>query len=250
MVALLDELMANAWPAEVTEFAQDWRLRWTRGLSRRANSALAVDGDDVPSLVGRVEEFYRARHAPPMFQVSTASSSTELAPYLERRGYTASARTLVAVADTAAVAAPIRPLRDGDVVMSTTPADAWFDTYWSVSRASAGDAARAVCRDVLLAPPLEMAFATVMIAGAVAGVGQVVFEGEHAGVQCMATRPSQRRQGVGSVVLGALAQHSQARGVETMYLAVMAENAAARALYERSAFAAVHEYWYVHPPAR
>ncbi len=131
--------------------------------------------------------------------------------------------------------------------MSPTPTDAWFDTYWSVSRASAGAAARAVCRDVLLAPPLEMAFVTAVVDGTAVGVGQVVFEGEYAGVQCMATRPSHRRHGVGSAVLRAVARRVEESRVERMYLAVMADNVAARALYERSAFAAVHEYSYLQP---
>lgn len=250
MGTLLDELMANAWPAEITEYAENWRLRWTRGLSRRANSALATGGDDVPSLVDRTEGFYRARDAPPMFQVSTASAPGDLAPYLATRGYVPSARTLVATASTAALIESIRVPSGREVVMSPTATDAWFDTYWSVSRAGADREHRAICRDVLLAPRLDKAFVTVMIDGVPAGVGQVVFEAGRAGVQCMATRPSHRRHGVGSTVLRALARLAQERRVPTMYLGVMADNAAARSLYEHSGFTTVHEYWYLHPPSR
>ena len=35
----LEELAMNAWPAEVVQTVAGWRLRFTQGVSRRANSA-------------------------------------------------------------------------------------------------------------------------------------------------------------------------------------------------------------------
>ena len=60
----------------------------------------------------------------------------------------------------------------------------------------------------------------------------------------MATHPSHRRRGAASAVLHQLAVEALDREVEHMYLAVMADNPAALALYQRSGFNVTHEYSY------
>ncbi len=65
----------------------------------------------------------------------------------------------------------------------------------------------------------------------------------------MATDPSHRRQGVAGAVLNGLAEEALRRGVEHMYLAVLADNTAATALYANAGFTAAHEYaYFTRPP--
>lgn len=97
---------------------------------------------------------------------------------------------------------------------------------------------------MLLVPGLPTVFAAVRDGTEVVGVGQLVLEGAWAGVQCMATTASHRRRGVASAVLNGLAQGAAQRGVPRLYLAVVADNAAARSLYEGAGFVAAHEYSY------
>ena len=242
---LLDELIASAWPAQIEVEREGWRFRWTSGVTRHANSVLAVGSDDlVPDLVAEAEEFYRARRSPPRFQVSTASAPDRLAPYLRSRGYTSEARTLVERATTDEV---LDRTGTGSWAMRVTdsPTDDWFDTYWAVesSRGRSADDAR-LCRDVLLKPSRPACFVAASEADQAHSVGQTVIDRGFAGVQCMATRPASRRLGAAFAVLHQLAVEGATRGAHGMYLAVVADNLGARLMYERAGYVVDHEYSY------
>lgn len=240
----LDELLANAWRPIVVETFGGWRYRWANGVTRRANSALALDSDAaISDLIDRAEAFYGERAAPTMIQVSTASALHDLVAHLDARGYRPTARTLVQTAVTRHVIEGTAPTVE--VELTDAPTDDWFGVYWSVESTrgrSLDDVA--VCRESLLSPGLPTAFAAVRAGDEVMGVGQIVFERGWGGVQCMATSPAHRRLGVASAVLRALAEQAQRRDVTQLYLAVMAGNDGAEALYERAGFRTAHEYSY------
>lgn len=244
-VPLLDELMANAWRPVVVENHGGWRYRWAEGVTRRANSALAIGNNgSIEELVARAEAFYVERGAPALIQVTTASAPQSLVTYLQERGYQSTARTLVEEATTRDVIDRTRQCAY-EIEITEAPSDAWFDTYWSVE-ATRGrtDADEAVCRGVLLAPDLPTAFAAARHGSDVIGVGQLVIERGWGGVQCMATDPTHRRRGAAKAVLNGLAEEALRHEVRQMYLAVMADNAAATSFYENAGFGAVHEYCY------
>jgi ribosomal protein S18 acetylase RimI-like enzyme len=252
---VLDELMANAWRPVVVETQGGWRYRWAEGVTRRANSALALRTNaGVGELVARAEAFYTERGAPTLIQVSTASARPDLVTHLEGRGYRSTARTLVEVASTRDVIDRLGPSAF-EIEITDVPTDEWFDAYWAVeARRGRGHGDATVCRDVLLAPGLPMAFAAARHGTDVVGVGQLVIERGWGGVQCMATDPGHRGRGVARAVLAGLAADALRRGTGRLYLAVMADNAAAAALYRRAGFRAVHEYSYfstesLHRPA-
>lgn len=243
-VPLLDELMANAWRPAVTEVFGGWRYRWADGVTRRANSALALGGEDLGALTRRAEEFYRARGAKAMIQLSTASAPQGLASLLDECGYQEGTRTLAQQAATVDVAAKTVQ-RSYNIVAATTTTDEWFDAYWSVEAARGRhDSDARLCRDVLLNSGLPSLFVAARVDGRVVGTGQLVIERGWGGIQCMATVPRHRRQGVGQAVLHALAIEAHRADVERMYLAVMADNQPAAALYASAGFEVTHEYSY------
>lgn len=244
-VPLLDELMANAWRPMVSETRGGWRYRWTAGVTRRANSALALGTDgNFDDLVARAEVFYRARGVPATIQLTTASALPHAAAYLRARGYRSTARTLVQVADTPDVIDRTRPAAY-EIEFTGAPTDEWFHTYWS-AEAGCGrrDADRAVYQEVLLVSGLPTAFVAARVGSQTVGVAQLVTEQGWAGVQCMATDPNHRRRGVANALLSALAQEAHRQGARRMYLAAMADNHAATGLYATAGFKTAHEYSY------
>ena len=219
---LLDELIANAWPPAHLERVGGWRLRWTNGVTRRANSALTTGGVDLDALVVAAEAFYGARGATARFQVSSASAPVALGDVLRRRGYQDADRTLVMHAVAADVLAQTDP-GAWPVTLSDRVLDDWFAAYWAVesTRGRSVDDAR-ICRHVLLAPPLPTVYVGVPDGSNISATGQIVIERGWAGVQCMATVTSHRRRGAASAVLHHPAPAAQAGGADRLYLAVLA----------------------------
>lgn len=248
-LALLDELQADAWPPATVEHHGSWRFRRTGGLTRRANSVLALGcGDEVPRLLDAAEAFYARHGASTVVQVSAASAAPTLVPHLVAHGYRPTARTLVVRAPTTDVVDRTRPIdRAGgmEVDLTEAPTDDWFALYWSVEHGSDRDPTdRRLCRQVLLAPSLPTVFAAVRRGPEVVGTGQIVLDRGWAGVQCVTTVPAHRRRGVAGAVLHALASEAAARGASRTYLAVTADNLGARRLYGRAGFRPAHEYHY------
>jgi N-acetylglutamate synthase len=246
--AFLDELMANAWPPEVTEHVGRSQLRWASGFTRRANSCLCIGEDEqVDEIVARSTEFYSIRHAVPAFLVSTASAPPSMSARLQALGFELTARTLLQTAPSASVAAAGTDAGGWDVLSTAEPTDAWFETYWAVeSSRNRDDSDRRVCRS-MLGGVGRAAHVALVEAGETIAVGQIVVEQGWAGVQCMATHPRHRRRGAAGVVLRCLAQKAVDLDAANMYLAVAHANTGAQGLYERAGFSAVHEYSYAVP---
>lgn len=64
------------------------------------------------------------------------------------------------------------------------------------------------------------------------------------GVQGVATNPAHRRVGTARAIVNALAEEALRRDANRMYLAVMADNDPASALYASAGFRVVHQYSY------
>lgn len=241
LVADLDRLQLRAWPAAHEETLGGWRLRFTDGVTRRANSVLphAPAPTDVEAAVTHVEAAYTGRGLDPWFLVSPAASPPELDTVLAERGYAAEAATLVQTASL-----PLRPLPETEGIEVGVDGfdDAWLSAYAAAESITPGEAEgrrgihRRICADA--------GYATARIDGRPAGVGSVVVEDGWAGIHNMATATEHRRRGAARAVLNALLEWAAAHGAARSYLAVMETNEAARALYEKSGYTTAYRYWY------
>jgi predicted GNAT family acetyltransferase len=80
-------------------------------------------------------------------------------------------------------------------------------------------------------------------AGPVA-IGRCVVDGAWAGFSAVEAVPEQRRRGLATLVMAALAARAAEEGAGGAYLQVEADNSAARALYDRLGFTTSHTYHY------
>jgi GNAT superfamily N-acetyltransferase len=232
LAALLDELAANAIAASTVQRVDGWVLRAAPRLPfRRANSAFPLRPDgDVDAILAVVEEFYASRDLPARVQCSGAAPAgldTELA----NRGYTVEAPVDVLVVARDELAVPTVPDVTVDVATELTPA--------TIDALAPGDARLVAYSELLptVGPPAFVA--TARVDAHVAGVGLAVVERGWVGVFGMRTRTDDRRRGVASAVLGALAALAP-----RCYLQVETDNAAARALYARAGFRHAYGYHY------
>jgi ribosomal protein S18 acetylase RimI-like enzyme len=245
----IEEFAANALPPLHVQDLDGWRLRYSEGVTRRANSVLANGHEARLSLeekLERVEAFYARFGVRARYQLCPTSQPQELHEVLDARGYRHDGRVNVQVAELTTV---LRHQGVGsmiEVTLHETLRDVWFDLYRQVEGA---DEQMASVRRVMLtriAPPAAFALAT--LDGEPAAVGLGVLEQGQAGIFNMATHPSFRRRGAARAVLHALARWAEQQGGQGMYLQVAEGNDTARAVYERQGFRTLYTYHYREAP--
>ncbi|MFJ9039391.1 GNAT family N-acetyltransferase [Streptomyces sp. NPDC102406] len=240
----LARVASRAWRPIESERLGEWELRAAQGFTRRANSVLPVGDPGLPldDALDRVRDWYAERGLPAYAQTATGAAGTQevLCAELEARGW---AREVSAELRIAALA-PIGDAPDGrPVLLSREPGAAWLGRY---QRKGASE----VASRVLCAGP-SVWFATVPGEGEVpAAIGRCVVDGRWAGFAAVEVDPAQRRQGLASAVMTALARRALDEGASAAWLQVESDNAGARALYDRLGFATHHAYHHYRAPER
>tara|TARA_R110002072_G_scaffold178244_1_gene334289 strand:+ start:683 stop:1504 length:822 start_codon:yes stop_codon:yes gene_type:complete len=243
----LERRAAECWPPFSQGILEGWLLRFSEGVSRRANSVLALEETGSSALDLRIdaaEKFYRQRGLPCRFQISGAVRPRGLDAELERRGYAIEARTLVMTADAASVLANLADRPDPRVRprLFSGPNAAWFQVYGAGLAEGRERGLR--CRLAEGLPP-PRAYAVIDDGAEPAAVGAAVIRDDWALILCMATRDGFRRRGHGARVLAALAAWAAEAGRDRrLFLQVESDNLPAMALYHLAGFQAAHTYYY------
>ena len=233
--------MRRGWPALVEDQVDGWLVRVSAGVTQRANSVVALDEPaDVDAAVAAVERRYTAAGLPPVFQVGPTPRPADLDERLAARGYAYGSPTLVQVAGSATVLDRLA----GPAVLATVsaePDEEWLDLWWLVD-GRGDESALAVAGKILTGGPAR--YATVREAGRAVAVARLALVGEWGGLYCLAVHPDARRRGLAAAVTRAVVADAVGEGVERLWLQVVEQNAAARALYTRAGFTTHGRYHY------
>ena len=235
-IARFDLLVDEAWPAPGRVEAAGWVYRHAEGVTKRANSVLALgECADLPRAVDRAERFYADLGQPCVFSVGMGATPG-LDEELGRRGYRIVDPTLVMTRT------PASSGHAAGAVVEDAPSERWLRTWWSVDggrHRDTGDVpARKWGERILTGVPAGY---VLLDEGA---VGRAVPQGRWLGIYCMAVEPRVRRRGLGAAVLRTLLAWGGRHGADSAYLVVTEANAAARALYEREGFTVAGRYHY------
>ncbi len=244
-INLIEELAANAWAPAFVQHVDGWRLRYSYGMTRRANSVLPIADGGRYSLAEKTqmaEQFYAGRDMPCRFQIADLCAPEGLDDYLARRGYTDEGHTTVLTAPLATVRAGGGQGPHVPVSVADTATQEWTRAYEQASDLSGQDAK--LQREIMGRIPVVALYALARVGGEPATVGWAAIERGWVGVYGMATRLEFRRQGVARATLHALATHAARAGASDMYLQVMVENDAARRLYEGAGLRPSYGYHY------
>ncbi|MFQ5615764.1 MAG: GNAT family N-acetyltransferase [Anaerolineales bacterium] len=253
-IRFIEELAANAWPAETIQIVDGWWLRFNHDVSRRANSVWPNENGGRVPLELRLtlaEAFYARRGLPVRYQICPACLPVGLDDVLEARGYTVDAPTAVQIADTSIVLARTMPPPPAGTEVRGVSAfealtDVWFDTYLR----SEGHSERvaAVRKKLLGRIGPRQVYVLIEVGGEPVAVGRGVLERGWVGVFGMSTRPEFRRQGCATAILHVLAKWGKKSGAANMYLQVMENNPGAKALYAMAGFERLYHYHYRQSP--
>ncbi|MFH8443824.1 GNAT family N-acetyltransferase [Streptomyces sp. NPDC018026] len=247
----LVRVAARSWRPVESERLGGWELRAAGGFTRRANSVLPLGDPGLPldEALTAVRRWYGERGLPAYVQTSTGAAGTQelLCAELERRGWV---REVTAEVWTGPLA-PVADLAEGTgVVLSREADETWLARY---QRKGVSE----VALRVLESGP-SVWFATVPRAegpggtdgaGGVAAIGRCVVDGRWASFAAVEVDPAQRRRGLATAVMAALARRALDEGASAAWLQVETDNAGARALYAGMGFAAHHAYHHYREPA-
>jgi GNAT superfamily N-acetyltransferase len=226
----LEHAAALAWPGVEHEWLGGWLLRFGRGSTRRANSAVPLDvsfADDV----GEIVDWYTGRGVPPL--VAAPDRLFRVPP-----GVPVDAENLVMTTDltNSAVYLGDGNVTPSHVAVASVPDDEWLRIY-----------RREVPVDVLTAVvDGEVAFAT--IAGA--GVGRAAITASPdgirwAGLSAIHVVEEARGRGVARTLGAALLSRAAERGATRGYVQVLADNVPATQLFQSMGFSVHHRSRYV-----
>ncbi|MGW5423829.1 GNAT family N-acetyltransferase [Streptomyces sp. NPDC003943] len=232
---------ARAWQPLESEPLGEWTLRAAGGFTRRANSVLPLGDPGMPldAALTRVREWYAARDLPPYIQTATGAEGTQevLGAELDRRGWV---REVSAELRTAALA-PIGDLDADASAVAEVRLSRSVDEQWLRRYQRFGEPGPHVLKVLGSGPSVW--FASVPGTGDIpAAIGRCVVDGRWAGFMAVEVDPEQRRRGLATAVMTALARRALDEGASAAWLQVESDNDGARALYDGMGFTVHHHY--------
>jgi ribosomal protein S18 acetylase RimI-like enzyme len=244
LIERIERLAYRAWPAVEVKSCDGWQLRFTYGVTHRANSVWPNGAGEALSLqqkIASAEAFYTRRERPAIFQLCPAAEPPRLDAHLEGRGYVQGRETAVQIAPVAGVLARVGGGRFPMTVGASCD-DRWLAVYRETAGVEPDDARRR--GEIMRRIQPVAAYAIAWNGNIPCAVGSAVCEDGWVGVFNMATVIAQRRQGAARAVVRGLAEWARNLGAIDMYLQVMRDNTAAWALYDRLGFETLYGYHY------
>lgn len=248
--ATLEQLCADAWPAQLERPLGQWRMRAAGRYTGRANSTLAVGdpGITVARALGRIVDFAADTGIRPYAQVVVGSPvEAELAEagWMINHAHPRGAESAVLVG--ALPTPPPDAVTDGVSVRRTPPAG-----WWSLAVDSA--VPTPAQRHVIGSGP-DVGFGCCHRDGQLVGVVRgCVVAGPRAApvlhIACLTVAPDQRRRGVARALLAGLDRWAAQRGARPRVLQVAVHNRAAIELYSALNYGEHHRYRYWIPRPR
>lgn len=238
-----EEACLAARPSGVEVVLGGWLLRAAGGPTRRVNSLNPLRGwrDAPDAVIAEAARIYGGLGRPLIVRVP--GLAPEMAACCDRLGYGVEGEACTLHADLTDCAGP---LADGITVLAK-PDEAWFAAWAACEGVGRGPVLDGY-RDSIGRVVVPTAFACRRVAGEPVAVaygavhrGLLVFES-------VVTRPDRRREGHAVEVIRALTHWARGEGATGACLQVVADNAAARALYRSLGFTReLYRYAYRRP---
>jgi GNAT superfamily N-acetyltransferase len=224
----VERVCFNAFPSLKQVILDGWLLRFSKGVSRRGNSAnpLSLDCARLDALIEPIETLYRRQQQPAIFRVPSFLAAA-LDPPLDRRGYTSEGETCVLYGAMDGITAAFDP----SVELLPEPTLEWLAAMAELQ--GHGDVQRQVYRRIVEAIAVTAAFAGLRIDGRLAALAYGAMSDGLLVYESVITDAARRREGLAWRVIASLAAWGREEGARDICLQVEASNMPARALYAR-----------------
>ncbi|PWW02461.1 acetyltransferase (GNAT) family protein [Paenibacillus cellulosilyticus] len=239
----VEQMMMNAWPALHTVDFEGWKVCFTCGYTKRANSVYPLHDQttgvsDWAGKIDAVERMYAEQGLPSIFKMTDEPRLSPLDHQLSASGYEKEGATAVMTCSLANVSEPAKQT----VEMSLKPTDRWLARYAEMSGSSKLD--MAVMQQMLARLEKPACFVILYEGNQDVACGYAVLEDGYTGLYSIVTAPAYRNQGYGEQLVLNLLKWAKLSGATEAYLAVVLDNAPAVRLYGKVGFAEAYRYWY------
>jgi ribosomal protein S18 acetylase RimI-like enzyme len=223
----VEETCLNAWPALRQVLLNGWVLRFSEGLTRRANSAnpLRGPGETDDGLITPCETLYQRRGLPTIFRLPSIIDP-DLDERLDALGYGREGESCVRYGELTAVEA----VNDPDVQLLSRPTREWFAAMAALQSHTAEQ--RRTYRRIVGAIAIPAAFAALAIDGRFVALAYGAIHDRLLCYESVITDPHRQRRGYARRVVATLAAWAKDEGAEGACLEVETRNTAALALYD------------------
>ena len=241
----VEETCLNAWPALRQVLFGGWVLRFSEGLTRRANSANPLRGprETDDGLIAACEALYQRRQLPTIFRLPSIIDP-DLDERLDALGYGREGESCVRYGDLAA----IDTASDAAVQLLSRPTREWFAAMAAFQRHNPEQ--RRIYRRVVGAMAIPAAFAALAIDGEFVALAYGAVHDRLLCYESVITDPRRQRHGYARRVVASLAAWAKDQGAEGACLEVEARNTGALALYDAVGLKTeLYRYHYRREPA-
>jgi ribosomal protein S18 acetylase RimI-like enzyme len=222
----VEETCLNAWPAVSQVLLGDWLLRFSRGLSRRANCAnpLRAEVSDIGASIAAFEALYRAQQLPAIVRIpSIIDASAERR--LGQAGYAAEGETLTLYSDIATVASQ----KDLGCEVLINPTVEWLAAMAAMQGRT--EAENATYAQILRLIAIPSAFAMARANGQITALAYGAIHDDLLCLESVIADQRHRGRGHAHRLLATLVGFGAQQGAKGVCVQVLAENAPGRALY-------------------
>jgi ribosomal protein S18 acetylase RimI-like enzyme len=233
----IEEAGLNACPALQQMLYDGWVLRFSKGYTKRANSANALypSSIDTQEKVPFCEAQYRRRSLTSIFRI-TPFAPADLDGILEARGYERIDTTLVLRLD---LGQSVPTLSQH---VHETSLGEWLPIFCRLKSAPLD--AHQTHREILETIPGRCYYASLAASGEAVSCALGVLEGAFFGLFDVVTAPEHRRKGHGTHLVASMLGWARENGARYAYLGVVEDNSPARHLYDKLGFQEAYRYWY------
>ena len=221
-----EQACLNAWPALHNVVYDDWIVRFSEGLTRRANSVnpLRATARADGSSIQLFENLFRTQELPLIFRIPTLLDPA-VDRGLERLGFTAEGESCVIYADIAAVDAKPDPA----VEVSSRVDEDWLTAMNLMQKRT--EEQSEIFDHIVLSIALPAGYAKLRDGDEVVAQAYGVIHDDLLCCESVITSENARGKGVGRRLMSALFAWAGAQGANGVCLQVEAGNKAGLALY-------------------
>ncbi len=235
----LERAAADGWPGLEQAWIGGWLLRYGRGFTGRANSALPVEPHADESSLGEIAAWFRDRGQWPKLLLPDRLGTVPA-------GWTTGYEVMVMAADITSVVVP----SDSISHIAAVPDEDWRRFYHYRGRAAPEDAMDVVSavRDGVVGFARIGNSATEILAIGRAAVTTAPDLRRWVGLTAIEVSENHRRHGLGTRICGELLAWGVRQRATHAYLQVLTDNLGALAMYRELGFVEHHRYRYAEPP--